>query len=130
MTVPPEPLDMYRGIKKIQEKIPGALDKNCLILIQNKEPEPLKNFVAKMEEKVQGTGGKTRYEQLRENRISKIKEYQAKLKNVSKKTAVTQAATIGKDLKDTLLKRKQDNKKATGDLAANARRAKRANFIG
>lgn len=107
----------------------GALDKNCLILIQNKDPEPLKNFVAKMEEKVQGTGGKTHYEQLRENRISKIKEYQAKLKNVSKKTAVTQAATIGKDLKDTLLKRKQDNEKATGDLATNTRRAKRANFI-
>ncbi|HJD62473.1 MAG TPA: hypothetical protein LFW14_02675 [Rickettsia endosymbiont of Degeeriella rufa] len=86
----PEPLDMYRAIKKIQEKMPGALDKNCLILIiQNKEPEPLKNFVAKMVEKVQGTGGKTYYEQLRENRISKIKEYQAKLKNVSKKIAVT-----------------------------------------
>ncbi|WP_341791934.1 hypothetical protein [Rickettsia endosymbiont of Gonocerus acuteangulatus] len=27
----PEEIDMYRGIKKIQEKMPGALDKNCLI---------------------------------------------------------------------------------------------------
>lgn len=27
----PEEIDMYRGIKKIQKKMPGALDKNCLI---------------------------------------------------------------------------------------------------
>lgn len=48
----PEEIDMYRGIKKIQEKMPGALDKNCLIHIYGKKPEPVKDFVAKMEIKV------------------------------------------------------------------------------
>ena len=83
----PEEIDMYRGIKKIQEKMSGALDKNCLIHIHGKKPEPVKDFVAKMEIKVRGAGGKTHYELLREDRIARIKEYQARLENVSKKAA-------------------------------------------
>ncbi|WP_395476975.1 hypothetical protein [Rickettsia endosymbiont of Pantilius tunicatus] len=82
-----------------------------------------------MEIKVRGAGGKTHYELLREDRIARIKEYQARLENVSKKTAIAQATRIGKNLKNTLQQRDQDDKNAARDIAANARRAKRANFI-
>ncbi|WP_341791935.1 hypothetical protein [Rickettsia endosymbiont of Gonocerus acuteangulatus] len=83
-----------------------------------------------MEIKVRGAGDKTHYELLREDRIARIEEYQARLENVSKKAAITQATRIGKNLKDTLQQRNRDDKNAARDLAANARRTKRANFIG
>jgi|GEM_PF-4695839 len=80
-------------------------------------------FVARMEIKVRGAASKTYYEKLREERIAKITKYQANLKNISNPSVEEHAARIGKDLKTTLLERKQDNQKAAKNIAANAYKA-------
>nr|WP_231288662.1 hypothetical protein [Rickettsia rhipicephali] len=80
----PEVLDMYRAVKKIQETMPGALDKNCQIDIQGHPRILVTDFVKNMETKVGfGKNAKTHYETLREERIEKIKNYQANLKNIA-----------------------------------------------
>lgn len=80
----PEALDMYRAVKKIQETMPGALDKNCQIDIQGHPRIFVTDFIKDMETKVGfGKSAKTKHEKLRENRIEKIKNYQANLKNIA-----------------------------------------------
>lgn len=80
----PEALDMYRAVKKIQETMPGALDKNCQIDIQGHPRILVTDFVKNMETKVGfGKNANTHYEKLREERIEKIKNYQANLKNIA-----------------------------------------------
>ncbi|MGX6960090.1 MAG: hypothetical protein ACIPMY_02360 [Rickettsia endosymbiont of Pentastiridius leporinus] len=116
----PDKIDMYRGIKKIQETMPGALDKNCTIHLYDMKPMQVNNFMAAMEIKVRGKGGKTYYEIGREERIANIQKYQDKLKNTAKEAAVAQAKRIGK----TLLQRKQDDRTAARNIAANARKIK------
>ncbi|AFC73191.1 hypothetical protein [Rickettsia montanensis] len=65
----------------------GALDKNCQIDIQG-HPRILvilvTDFVKNMETQIGfGKNAKTHYEKLREERIEKIKNYQANLKNIA-----------------------------------------------
>lgn len=116
----PDEIDMYRGIKKIQETMPGALDKNCTIHLQEANPMYVHDFMKTMDSKVPGSPDKTWYEKGREERIAKIKGYQDKLKNTAKEAAVAQAKRIGK----TLLQRKQDDRTVARNITANARKTK------
>ncbi|WP_041404751.1 hypothetical protein [Rickettsia massiliae] len=64
--------------------MPGALDKNCQIDIQGHPRIIVTDFVKNMETKVGfGKNAKTHYETLREERIEKIKNYQANLENIA-----------------------------------------------
>lgn len=82
-----------------------------------------------MEIKVRRAGGKNRYELLREERIAKIKAYESKLKSISKPRVEERATRIGKDLKETLLKKKQGVQKAAREIAMNARKSKKETQI-
>ncbi|ALN41171.1 hypothetical protein ASQ44_03225 [Rickettsia rhipicephali] len=64
--------------------MPGALDKNCQIDMQGHPRILVTDFVKNMETKVGfGKNAKTHYGTLREERIEKIKNYQANLKNIA-----------------------------------------------
>ena len=64
--------------------MPGALDKNCQIDIQGHLRILVTDFVKNMETKVGfRKNAKTHYEKLSKERIEKIKNYQANLKNIA-----------------------------------------------
>lgn len=97
----PEAIDMYRGIKKIQATMPRALDKDCIIHIQDTKPMFVNDFIKVMEAKRKNSN-KSRYEALRAARITTIKKYSDSLKSTSKGSVIDQAIKISKDLKKTL----------------------------
>jgi ankyrin repeat protein len=63
----PEPLDVYRGIKKLEKQ--NVLDQNCLVVIGRKS-KPISAFIKDMEA-IQPSG-KMLHEELREARIDRI----------------------------------------------------------
>lgn len=118
----PEAIDMYRGIKKIQEIMPGALDKNCKIhLHSKKELIPVSDFIAFMEAIPSEKTNKTRYKILHEERVAKIKEYHNRLKNTSKTNVLERATKLGHKLKRT-----QNDQNAAKKIVVKTREVKKA----
>lgn len=71
----PEPLDMYRGIKRLPINV---FAKNAKIAFHDGNSMKIKDFIQDMEQVIDG---KSKYQILRDKRINKLEEYEKDLKN-------------------------------------------------
>lgn len=77
----PQPLDMYRGIKKLQESMPGVFTLDCIIKYHDKTPQEVSvnQFMENMEKL--GVNGKPLYQDLRDHRVEQYNQNTENLKN-------------------------------------------------
>lgn len=77
----PRILDMYRGIKKLQQQMPSAFTSDCKIQILGSPVVTINEFIKKMESPASDVELRPLHDVLREQRIEKFEQYSKDLKN-------------------------------------------------